>query len=270
MLQQIPFTAPTERLPNLPFPFLISNDPFVLYHGTSSQNERTIDQEGLRPKRSLFELAELKAIVLLFKSIGWRGSSGASLAVLEPFSINHDFAHPEGKPLYLAESSHRACLYASLDFAGGEIARAVRHAFRELWSYVQNPAVREKHREQVQREIEYLKGFAAVLPPIPRPDLSEVRTALNRLSDVMHRAEQAQKSFKHGIVYAVKLGPEDLDELVANNSMGVKCSRPLPPRKLVAKTYVPAEYLHNPYLAYDYLSLASCKGIVAALHSRQS
>lgn len=136
MPPEYPFNAPSKRFPNLPFPHSVWRDPNVLYHGSSSIYEQAIECDGLLPGASLFSLAELKAVVGLFHTIRWSGSSLASLAVLEPFSIQHDYSERIGKPVFFAETGHRACLYASYDWAGGEVARAVRYCMRELWSYV--------------------------------------------------------------------------------------------------------------------------------------
>ena len=268
MPKQFPFVPPTGQCPNLPFPHSVSRDPQVLYHGTSSTYESLIDGEGLRPKKSLFELAELEAIFALFRSIGWSGSSGASLPVLLPFSIQHDFAYAAGKPVFFAECAHRACLYASRDWAGGEVARAVRYCFRELWSYVRDDAVRQKHRADVQRRFDHSHRIGAAVPELPPSDISPLVEGLHLLNDVSLRAENASETFQYGVVYAVRFAPSDFSWLEANSSMGVACKAIVSPDSIVAKVRVPASYVHNSFLDFDYFDLPSMQGIVATLQSR--
>lgn len=114
----IPFEMPTTSWPNHPFPREYATDGFILFHGTSSTQEAGIDANGLIPSESRFKKAELERLVALFKSIDWVGSL-RSYTVLNVYSLGYDYAHPQGKPVYLAEGAKRALGYAWREFAGG-------------------------------------------------------------------------------------------------------------------------------------------------------
>src|SRR5947207_4917055 len=47
--------------------------------------------------------------------------------------------------IFLAETSIRAALYASREWAGGETARALRYAFKDLRSYLTSEDVGREH-----------------------------------------------------------------------------------------------------------------------------
>src|SRR5262249_20112779 len=104
------------------FPDSIEDDPWILFHGTGAFFEKKIETEGLCASQHPVDRSGVQQVVSIYKRIRWAGSGGGS-AVLEPFSLNHDFKRPK-KPLFFAESSERASTFATRDFSGGEVARA--------------------------------------------------------------------------------------------------------------------------------------------------
>lgn len=245
------FDSRDESDPNSPFPVEFSDDPLTLYHGASSANEALIEQRGLTPGESLFTLEQLLAISSIFHDLNWAGSSLGSLCVLEPYSIGHDFAGSGAKPVYLAESAHRAATYASYDFAGGEIARTVRICMSELWSYAQDPSVRETHTEQLKAELDYCKMVGAPLPVMPKADLARIEERLRQLDPVYKAACRAEELHAHGVVYAIRLSEQVLSRSEIHGSMGIKCFETLPPEMIIGKALVSNQYEHDPFEAGD-------------------
>ena len=114
------------------FSLEIENDPWVLYHGSSNLAEARIATEGLKWRPALYTQSDIKAVCSIFEKLGWAGVHGGGYAALKPFSLSHDFAGSSTKPIFLAATSHRAALYASKDFCGGEAVRALHYAIGDL------------------------------------------------------------------------------------------------------------------------------------------
>jgi hypothetical protein len=199
----------------------VDSDPWVAFHGTSSVFEAEIDSTGLNSNRALFSRTEIAAVVDIFGRIDWAGEHLGGFVVLKPWSLGFDRASGEMPPLYLAESSHRAALYATRDFSGGEAARALRYAFQDLRRYADGSAGEGTalDREWVGSQIERLG--------------STEKTALGLLENHLH-----------GVVYAIRLTPDDVPYLEYNSSMGIVAASVIPPEKLFAKAVVPADWRH--------------------------
>lgn|GEM_PF-5069710 len=94
------------------FPEFISSDHWIAYHGTSSVYEGEIERSGLRPSNHVADKKEIQEVVSVYEKMNWYGDHVGGLPVLKPFTLEHDLADPRGKPVYFAESSRRASLYA--------------------------------------------------------------------------------------------------------------------------------------------------------------
>lgn len=105
-------------------------------------------------------------------------------------------------------------------------------------------------------------------PELPSEDISHLIEGLNGLQDVMRRAEQAQRDYRYRVAYAVRFRSEDLASLVLGGGMGVMCNMAVPVGRIVAKSRVPADYVHNFMVDYDPLELPSEMGILAQLRGR--
>ena len=240
-----PYVKDDAAGPNHPFPEELQLDPLVLYHGTSSSYESNIDTRGLLPGKSLFDVKDLVEIVKIFADMGWAGINTGSLGTLKPFSVDHDFAQVGGKPLFLAESARRAASYASLDYAGGEIARSVRNCFDDLWAYLDDSSVSDDHMREMQEAVAFCKRMGAAPHPVPIITMEEIRARLIALEDVRSVALQIEMAHTYGVVYAVKFNVSDLAASKISLSMGVMCADPIPLEKIVGKTFIPNDYVHD-------------------------
>jgi len=128
----------------------IEDDPWIAFHGTTSSFERAIDSQGLVPQAALISKSEIKRVVKVFDAIHWAGRSTAGLAVLKPFSLQHDLAESELKPISFGEISYRASLFATRDFAGGESARALRYSLRDLEAFLSDSQLRESNLKRLR------------------------------------------------------------------------------------------------------------------------
>ncbi|KYK43424.1 hypothetical protein A1D31_18575 [Bradyrhizobium liaoningense] len=168
--------------------------------------------------------------------------------------------------------SHRALLYATRDFAGGEKLRSLRIAFADLESYLREPAIRERHETRMLANFHTLIGMNAHPSMIEaaRPvkvDVDWLREQIDALANIRRLADDAQRCHDHGIVYAVKLTVDDLQSLHWSN-MGIETRTTIPVSKIHAKIAVPRDYSCNLFLdnSEEYLRRMD-SGLLAALKS---
>jgi hypothetical protein len=198
-----PFEEATELKPNNPFPNYISEDPNVLYHGTSSLYEQSIENTGLCVNTSTFTKEEIEEVCTLFDCVKWPNKRFWSESNLRNYTLNHDFKNPDLKPLYLAECSERASLYASIEFAGGEIARAVRNTFKDLEKLINDPQELVKEKEAIERDTLYTGR--TVLDYDLSLDILQLK--LKELKSYKEKAAISLENFQYGLIYAVKFSP---------------------------------------------------------------
>lgn len=139
----------------------IDTDPWIMFHGTSQFSSDSIERDGFKYTADLISRNQIQRVANIFETMKWAGEGGGGYPVLKPFSIDHDFRANEHGLLFFAETSLRALLYASRDFAGGEKLRALRIAFSDLDSYLRQPEVRERHEWQMDRSFRSLININA-------------------------------------------------------------------------------------------------------------
>ena len=222
------------------FPDELCLDRFVVYHGTSGINEHQIDRQGLRWTPGVVTVEQVLRITRIFEQMGWHGGdSGAGYPVLKGFST-HD-CRGSTKPIFLAQSSYRAMLYACAEFAGGETARAMRAAIADLRLYRDSPDCREQHREYRlagEREQRHLRDGRLPAEP-PDVDLSWLDEQLATLAGVDAMLEDLRIGHRHGVVYAIRFGAGQTF-LAASSAKGLEIDH-VPPERIVGKVRVPAD-----------------------------
>lgn len=221
------------------FPDEIELDDWIMFHGTSAYNAEAIEREGFDAARGAVSAAEIERVTRLYEAMKWHGADGGGYAVLKPFSLMHDFNDSERSILYFAETSMRALLYARRDFAGGEKLRALRRAIADLDAYLADPDLREQHRSASQIW-ESVPGFDEA-PPV-EVDAIWLRQQMRSLADIRRIADEAFQQHHQGVVYALRMSPEDVDQMHYHGAMGIETSARIPPSKVVAKALVPRGY----------------------------
>ena len=202
------------------------------------------------------------------------GHAPGGYAVLRPFCLDHDFRNPDESILFFAETSMRALLFATRDFAGGEKLRALRHAFKDLGLYLADQGVREQHRARMEKEFNELAALNApphIIDPV-RPvevDLEWLKRELSDMSDILSLAEDVFHRHEYGVVYALHMSRDDVDYLHRNGCMGIETSTRIPTSKIVGKVIVPVGYKH-PGLGstFEDFERRRISGIMAALSNR--
>jgi hypothetical protein len=217
------------------FPAPIRDDEWILYHGTSGQFAPSIEEHGIQGDRGFITREQLRSVVDIFDAMEWAGVHGGGYAVLQPWSLNFDFAKAGTRKIYLAESSIRATTFASRDFAGGEAVRALSHALADLKRYIEDPDLRAEHISF--QEVDAQQTGAAIV----RPDVAWVAAQLATFNELLGLCATVRARHEFGVIYAVKFAPTDVPTLVGDASMGIVSTVPVRPEQLVAKMRVPSE-----------------------------
>lgn len=213
------------------FPEEIECDDWVLFHGTSSTNSASIESDGLHSRCLDFSFEDLQQILAVYEKLNWAGEDGGGFGVLKGFALSGRWNDSGTRNHYFAETSNRALLYSSLDFAGGETMRSVRRSISDLNVYLTDPGCRERHHQ-------YLSLFNAA----PQTDLDWLEKAFTALSPLAERASKAQEEFEHGVIYALRFTREDLAHLTSQGGGGIATSTPISPSKIVAKAIIPRDF----------------------------
>jgi len=254
------------------FPDDICNNLWVAYHGTSSVYEKSIKKQGLQWMSNVATRSEVARVVDIFKKMSWAGRHGGGFPALKPFTLMHDFANSNVKPLYLAESSFRALLYATHDYAGGETARALRHAIGDIEVYVSSSELRAEHLEYLWLEYNQLRDRGAKPgDPPAEVDLNWLKDELSNLMELKTRATEPYEKHSHGVVYAVKFEPNDINYLEYHSSMGLKATNSINFKKIIGMVRVPKNFdYHFRDDPYRWRAITSDFGVIASLlHNSQ-
>jgi len=252
-IKEIPFNPDTYSATAELFSESISKDDWIVYHGTSSVYERDIERSGFHPSTNIASKEEVQEVVSVFKKMKWCGNHGGGLSVLEIFSLDHDLADPKGKPIFFAESSYWASLYAMRNFSGGECARALRYALNDLQKYLESTAMREEHNKQLRSKFKYIKydeeQYRKAVSPV---DLQWLKHEMGAFQTLLQSCHVPYDNHTHGVVYSVKFSKDDLGpSLEYDSSMGIKSFTPVSPEHIVAKVKVPLDFQRPPNLQDD-------------------
>lgn len=211
-------------------------DPSVLYHGTSSIALEGIRRTGIRwTDDRQFTREAVERVVSIFDAIDWAGEDQGGWFVLKGYTLGWDFSNASVKPVYLAESFHRACLYAQRDWAGGETARGIRHSLTDLRRLASDKEVYDRYLERLRRR-------ESVVPPATQLWLSD---RVRALGDIAQTADELYAAHQCGVVVAVRLADSDLPYLKYHEMHGVMAFQPLPPDRIVDVEEIPPEYRHD-------------------------
>jgi hypothetical protein len=204
--------------------WLLEDDTY-LFHGTSNLSEQNLDK-GIIISFSFLPLDTLHRIISIYEKMIWFGNHQGGFGVLKNYS-NRDH-HNNGKYFFLGETAHRCSLYASSDFAGGELVRSVYYCLNDLEEYLINPKFREKHKSDLVRDYELYGKVDGV-------DLNWLESHVDSFKSILSDVASLRNSFKYGIIYCYKIEKEDYASLVHRNGMGILVKEPLPPERLKAK-----------------------------------
>ena len=246
MIQEYDFNISKVKNGECLFPKKISNNLWIVYHGTSSLSEDSIEQNGLNRNQSNYSKYDIQKIIDIYEKIDWTGIDQGGFMVLKSFTMNYDFKDSNKKSIFLAESSNRALLYATNDFAGGETARAIRKSIYDLQRYSKENSIRSNHMLYRIKEYKQSLNHLHSLPKPQEIDLDCLNRDIENVSEVFQRTENLYNTYKYGLIYAVKLSKNDVKDITYNN-MGIVVNKNLNFNTLVGKIKVPKEYIYRRY-----------------------
>jgi hypothetical protein len=209
------------------------DDLWIMFHGTSGFNAKSIERDGLIFQDGFISPAEIRRVTAVYDRMRWGGESSGGFPILKNFSLDHDYLDNGKGILFFAETSLRALLYATRDFAGGEKLRALRNALHDLDLYFAQSDVRERHAARMNQEFRILSNLNAhpSMLDAARPvkvDLAWLESEISNLAEIRRLADSAYLRHDHGVVYALRMGTNDLGGLSYNSWMGIKATTLVP------------------------------------------
>jgi len=206
-------------------PDSLINDDGILFHGTSNIAEPFIDKNTYSP---LFKYSakDCESIIEIYAEINWDGLPGG-FGVLSTFSTK-DYKTENEKYLFLAVTVNRAALYATQNFAGGELVRSLYLSILHLKNYLEQEHLRNDHKADMELNlIYYLKKYDV--------DLKELTAKINKLEPIFLNLNTIRNSYQYGVIYCYKVGPNQYHKLKNRASMGIIVTKELDKSCLIAK-----------------------------------
>lgn len=233
------------------FPSEIADDPWVIFHGTSSRSAAGIEEHGFLPSVSNRYSKEILHIKSIYENMDWVGEDPGGFCVLSPYSAGFDLRMgDETGLLFFSDTFDSSLLYASSDFSGGEKVRAIRKSMSDLYRYLEHEELRERHMQSRRRNIESLTRLNAHPKELAKirstpVDLSWLEEQLGLVSAILSEVNSFTES-QHSVVYALRMDHEDLPKFEHGGSMGICTRFPISLKKIVAKMIVPSDFNYYP------------------------
>jgi len=96
-----------------PFEKFWYDDPYVLYHGTSSSYADNIETTGWKFKEKPYDIHDFVTICNIFESLRWDGTdSNSGYSVLRSFTVGGDGIYVNSKPASFSQTYWTARNYS--------------------------------------------------------------------------------------------------------------------------------------------------------------
>lgn len=209
-------------------PDWVLEDDNFLFHGSSNLSEQNLDN-GLTNSYTPVPFEIVDNIVSIYEQMKWWGKNSGGYGILNSYS-NKD-RNEKGKNFFLGETPQRCSLYASKEFAGGELARSVYHSIYDLNIFLTDITIREHHKNFIERDYGYYGPYNPV-------DLKWLAQQVVPLKQIFSDLEELRNSYKYGIIYVYKIEKENYPSLIYSKyGMGFKVLEPLPIDRLKVKLF---------------------------------
>ena len=197
-------------------PESLEKDPWVIYHATSSARSADIESHGFVAGADTELLAAAQQTLCIFESIDWVGKDLGGYRVLKNFTAAR-LTRPD---VYFSIHSKRSLVYASPDFAGGETMHAFRRAYRDLELFFANEEMRENEIQCRRSEAISLIRMGALPSRVVTPNLDWLSQQLKALRPFFDRFWRIRELHTHGVLYAVRIVPDDVPLLAFKYDSG--------------------------------------------------
>lgn len=229
---------------NALFPDQITNDDSILYHGTSSINERRIDSAGFSASQQIFSKENILSLIKSYLRMGWNGASGGGFAVLGSFS-KWDHSRSEGSPIFFTHDPVKCLTFTDKDFSGGEKVRAVRYCGEDLKKILTDDDVYAKYKNDFEKWkhsiISNAQQMGLAANEVRLRSRDEVDAIYNSHQNLWQLANNAFSEHQYGIVYAVKFDENTAKDLRNGGSMGILSFADVLPSQILCKVVVDDE-----------------------------
>jgi hypothetical protein len=206
-------------------PDSIINDEHILFHGTSNIAEPFIDKNIFNPQCN-FSQKISEEIIAIYKEMNWDGLP-VGYGVLCSFSIT-DFKNENEKSFFLADTVNRAALFATKDFAAGELARSLFYSILHLKNYLELEHLRNEHKADMEFNfIFYRKKYNV--------DLTELTAKVNNFESLFINLTELRNKYQYGVVYCYKIESDQYYKLKDRGNMGMILTQDLDKSCLLAK-----------------------------------
>jgi len=245
------------------FPLEIANDHNIFFHGTSSINERGIDELGL----VYFNTSNLKVWSELASGIidnlrtfyitektkfHYNVFESGAILILKLYTENDFKKSNKGKyekPIFLTFNDKSALLYALKSRAGGETIYALKELEKDLHNTIN--IYEDKEKKWQEQYLQEKKGHLELgftedrISPYEKPELSDFEKALVSLKGAFNYAKELESNHEYGCVYAIKLNEDDISNMQFDHSY--VCLNKVPQSKILFKMKIPdnIDYAEN-------------------------
>jgi hypothetical protein len=201
----------------------------LLFHGSSNISEKALDV-GQTVNHSFIKKETIEAIIKVYDAINWKGVHGGGYAVLNSFS-NTDWTADDNRSFFLGESLERCKLYASKDFAGGELIRSIWYSLLDLHKYTTDENLREEHKIYVELNYVYTRKSYDV-------NLEKLRIEVGSFDKLFNEVANLRKRYRYGLIYCYEIKPEDYPFLKNMGGMGIIAEREVFANRLICKVII--------------------------------
>jgi hypothetical protein len=206
-------------------PDSIINENSLLFHGTSNIAEPFIDSNSFNPE-SRFSQKVCEEIIEIYREMNWDGSP-RGYGVLSSFSII-DYKNKNERFLFLADNVNRAALFATQDFAAGELVRSLFYSILDLKEYLEQEHLRNNHKAYIEFNYIYYRNKYDV-------DLKELTVRVNNLESLFINLTELRNKYQYGVVYCYKVESDQYYKLKDRGNMGIVLTQDLDKSSLIAK-----------------------------------
>jgi hypothetical protein len=229
-----------DRLTNLNS---CNKNALVIYHGTNSKVESTIERYGLRPFYPFSVRDAVERIVRVYELIGWGGLHLGGFGVLKAFSYS-DLSQEQATISFHLHSK-KAALYASKDFSGGEILRAIRHAIRDLRQLVDEPQVLAeciRHRMINAEPWRNSEDFEIS----KQQELEILEIVKSEFLESFQFAFDMFDSYQYGVVYKIVVPPGPIRVSLFRKNKELRTTETIPPQFITEKYILQKKHANLP------------------------
>jgi len=232
------------------------DDPFILYHGTSSIYSESIEHDGWNMNEQPYDIADFQKICNFFEDIGWDGTpKNSGYSVLRSFSLGGDDNYVDSKPVSFSQIYWTARNYSRN--IGGESIHYFFLAIEDILNMCESKQLQDEHRKFLEDE---LKEFLDMQKKTSNPEF--LNNGINRYenflenfsTDFLNNSKnitiKLQEKYEHfkkihfPVVYVVKVEPDwfennDEFDILDDKSLELRAKTNISSSSLIARIDFP-------------------------------